>query len=97
MNGLLLRGGRKLVIAIVGGSVLVVGIIMIVTPGPAVVVIPAGLAILGTEFVWARRILKRMKAQAEALGRSIAGAVRERDETSVADEPNDEDRTPRGG
>jgi tellurite resistance protein TerC len=45
-------------------SVLVVGIAMIVLPGPAMVVIPAGLAILATEFVWAQRWLKYLKRRA---------------------------------
>jgi hypothetical protein len=42
-------------------SVVLVGIVMMVTPGPAVIVIPLGLAILATEFVWARRILEHAK------------------------------------
>lgn len=44
-----------------GGTVLLVGLAMMVLPGPAVVVIPAGLAILATEFVWARKLLQRAK------------------------------------
>ena len=50
-----------MLVLVIGVSVLVVGIIMIVTPGPAIVVIPAGLALLATEFLWARRLLERMK------------------------------------
>ena len=50
---------RKAVVVVAGGIVLFIGIIMIVTPGPAVVFIPAGLAILATEFRWARRALTR--------------------------------------
>lgn len=46
---------KKLVIAIVGAIVLLAGIAMIVLPGPAFLVIPAGLAILATEFAWAER------------------------------------------
>ncbi len=42
---------------VIGFTVLVIGVVMIVLPGPAVVVIPIGLAILATEFVWAKRIL----------------------------------------
>lgn len=53
---------RKLVIAVIGGSVLLVGIAMLVLPGPAILVIPLALAILATEFVWARRWLKRARA-----------------------------------
>ena len=57
-----LRQLKKVVIVIIGGSVLLVGVIMIVTPGPAFIVIPSGLAILAIEFAWARRLLKRAKA-----------------------------------
>jgi uncharacterized protein (TIGR02611 family) len=52
-----------------GFTVLLIGIVMIVAPGPALIVIPAGLAILATEFRWARRILVRFKFQIRAWGR----------------------------
>ena len=48
-------------IAIVGFTVLFIGIAMIVLPGPAFIVIPAGIGILATEFVWARSLLKEVK------------------------------------
>jgi tellurite resistance protein TerC len=54
-------GIKRVVILAVGTSVVIVGIIMIFTPGPAIVVIPAGLAILATEFIWARHLLKYFK------------------------------------
>jgi hypothetical protein len=60
---------KRFVIAITGGTVVLLGITMIALPGPAVVVIPAGLAILATEFLWARRALqvfKGMTARARA-------------------------------
>jgi tellurite resistance protein TerC len=44
--------------------VVLLGIAMIALPGPAVVVIPAGLALLATEFLWARRALHRCKVMA---------------------------------
>ena len=53
---------RKLIIAIIGGTVLLIGVALIVLPGPAFIVIPVGLAILATEFAWARSALKRAKA-----------------------------------
>jgi uncharacterized protein (TIGR02611 family) len=59
-----LRLAKKVAVASVGASVVLVGIVMIVTPGPAIVVIPAGLAILAVEFAWARRWLRRVKAYA---------------------------------
>ena len=52
---------RKIVIAIVGVSVLSVGAAMIFLPGPAFVVIPVGLAILATEFAWAKVLLDKLK------------------------------------
>jgi hypothetical protein len=54
---------RKCVVAIMGGTVLLIGIIMIVTPGPAVLVIPAGLAILATEFAWAKHYKEKLEAK----------------------------------
>jgi tellurite resistance protein TerC len=52
---------RKIVIGIVGMSVLCVGAAMIFLPGPAIVVIPVGLAILATEFAWAKALLHKLK------------------------------------
>jgi tellurite resistance protein TerC len=53
---------RKLIIAVIGGTVVLIGIALIVLPGPAFIVIPIGLAILATEFAWAQRALARAKA-----------------------------------
>lgn len=55
------KAGRRIVIGVVGATVLLIGIIMLVTPGPALVVIPVGLAILSIEFTWARLWLKRLR------------------------------------
>jgi uncharacterized protein (TIGR02611 family) len=49
---------RRLVIFAVGMTVLLFGVALLVLPGPAILVIPAGLAILGLEFRWARRLLR---------------------------------------
>ncbi|MEO8436702.1 MAG: PGPGW domain-containing protein [Pyrinomonadaceae bacterium] len=49
---------RKAIVAVVGFTVVLIGVVMVVTPGPAIVVIPLGLAILATEFVWAQKLLK---------------------------------------
>lgn len=68
-----LRQARRLVVLVIGLTVLLVGLALIVLPGPAVVVIPVGLAILATEFLWARRLLQRMKAESERLASKIRG------------------------
>ena len=56
---------RKVVIALIGGTITLIGIAMIVLPGPAFIVLPAGLAILAIEFAWARRWLKKVKQMAQ--------------------------------
>jgi uncharacterized protein (TIGR02611 family) len=56
-----LRHVRRLIVAVVGLTVLSVGIAMIVLPGPATLVIPLGLGILAVEFTWAKRMLKTLK------------------------------------
>lgn len=67
------RHVRRLVVLLVGSTVVAVGVIMLVTPGPAVVVIPLGLGILSTEFIWARRLLKRVKDMIVDTAKSIGG------------------------
>ncbi len=62
---------RRVVTIVIGTSVLLIGVAMIVLPGPAVLVIPAGLAILGAEFLWARRLLARVRSGLGSLGRVI--------------------------
>ena len=52
---------KRIIITIIGFTVLIIGMAMIVLPGPAIIVIPLGLAILASEFLWARRLLKRIK------------------------------------
>lgn len=56
-----LRQAKRVIVAIVGLTLLAAGIAMTILPGPAIVVIPAGLALLATEFVWARRLLAAVK------------------------------------
>jgi hypothetical protein len=55
------KQARRIVIAVMGSTVLLLGVAMIILPGPAIVVIPAGLAILATEFQGAHRWLQRIK------------------------------------
>lgn len=52
---------RRVVVGVVGVTVVLLGIVMLVTPGPALVVIPVGLAILSIEFTWARMWLRKLR------------------------------------
>jgi len=58
------RSGKRIAVTIAGFAVLIVGIAMLVLPGPGIVVIIAGLAILATEYVWAERLLRMAKTRA---------------------------------
>ncbi len=51
-------------VAAVGFTVLAVGLVMLVTPGPGLLVIIGGLAILAHEFTWAARALDRARTRA---------------------------------
>ncbi|PYU23405.1 MAG: hypothetical protein DMG30_11790 [Acidobacteria bacterium] len=60
---------------ILGGfTLLFVGVVMLITPGPGWLVIIGGLAMLAAEFVWARRLLDRLKSQGERLRHSVTSS-----------------------
>jgi len=52
---------KRVIVAVTGFTVLLIGVLMLVLPGPAFIVIPVGLGILATEFLWARKILQKVK------------------------------------
>jgi hypothetical protein len=64
---------RRIVVAVIGGSIVLIGIAMIVLPGPAIVVIPIGLGILGLEFAWARHWLRKLRATASDVVNRVRG------------------------
>ena len=69
-NRLWKAAGRHLLrvfVGVIGMLVLLIGIVMLVTPGPAIVVIPMGLGILATQFAWARRLLQEFRERAKKL------------------------------
>ena len=73
---MILKTARRVVIAVVGSTVVLIGVVGIPAPLiPAIVLIPADLAILALEFAWAARLLKRMKQQARKMFNS-GGAVK---------------------
>lgn len=58
---------KRIAIALIGGTVTLLGIALVVLPGPAFIVIPLGLSILATEFIWAQRWLKKVREMATKL------------------------------
>ena len=59
-----LRMARRVAVGVIGATVVLFGLVMVLTPGPAIIVIPVGLSILALEFAWARRLLARFHEQA---------------------------------
>ena len=68
-----LRQGRRIVVAVFGFTVLLIGVAMIVTPGPGWLVILLGLSILSAEFVWARRLMTRLKRAGKEITEAVFG------------------------
>ncbi len=58
---------KRVIVSVVGATVLLIGVALLVLPGPAFIVIPVGLAILATEYAWARRWLKKARRIASDL------------------------------
>ena len=59
-----LQQARRLIKIVVGFTLLFIGVAMLALPGPGIGTIMLALVILGAEFVWARRLLDRMKSAA---------------------------------
>ena len=56
---------KRFAVTIVGAALLVLGAAMMVLPGPGILLVVAGLAVLATEYVWAQRLLARARTKAE--------------------------------
>jgi uncharacterized protein (TIGR02611 family) len=64
---------RRIFLVIAGFTLLLVGGVMLVTPGPGILVIFLGLGLLAAEFVWARRLMDRLKHEGGRLVDRFAG------------------------
>ncbi len=73
-----LRHTRRVIILVVGGTTLAIGAFMMIGPGPGIPIFFIALAVLGTEFAWARRLMERSKGVAIGAARSTAEAARKR-------------------
>lgn len=74
---MLFSTAKKLIIFLIGGSVVGIGVMLLILPGPAFIVIPIGLAILGTEFAWAKAFLKRLQSHAEGIRTKMTKTTKE--------------------
>mgnify|MGYP006136839703 CR=1 FL=1 len=69
---------RKMVVFLIGISIVLIGCVLFFTPGPAIIVIPVGLAVLATEFIWAKRLLKKFKETTSSIAQSTKDAIRKK-------------------
>jgi len=65
---------RRVFLIIVGFTVLLAGGVMLVTPGPGMLTVFLGLGLLAAEFVWARRLMQRIKEEGERLKDAVLRA-----------------------
>lgn len=82
----LMKAGRQLAIIVAGSVLLIAGLVMLILPGPGILLILLGLALLAREFGWARRLLERARVVA---GRHL-GSLRKRKHGSHADASEDQ-------
>jgi uncharacterized protein (TIGR02611 family) len=69
---------KRVIVSVVGATALLIGVALLILPGPAFIVIPVGLAILATEYAWARRWLRKVR-------RIASNVVSSRDRTAPRD------------
>lgn len=96
MRETILKGSRIVVTTTVGAALVVLGIILTPLPGPGLLIILAGIAVLSREYRWARRLRDRLKARVMELKR-IAMAKREtrrRGRVQPLDRPVDDIASP---
>lgn len=99
-----IKAVRRVVVSVIGATVLLIGVALLVLPGPAFLVIPAGLAILATEYAWARRWLRKARQVAtdvvsgrerSAPGDAFSSTDRGEDQKRAAECPEQETHEPR--
>ena len=76
MIGLQSKWPRRIVVIVVGTTIILIGIALLVLPGPGILTILAGLAVLATELVWAKNLLDRTKSHARQAADRVPDGVR---------------------
>ena len=66
-----LKQAKRVIKTVIGFTVVILGGVMVLLPGPGLLIIVLGLAILGTEFVWAKKLIKRFEQGANNVKNSL--------------------------
>ena len=72
----LLRSTKRIAVTVVGGALVLGGLAMLVLPGPGILVVAIGFAVLGTEYAWAAIAFERTKKTATRAGKLAQQAAR---------------------
>ena len=65
------RSGKRVAVTVLGFSLIAAGLVMLVVPGPGLLAIAAGLAVLATEYAWARRALDETRRRTGRAARRL--------------------------
>jgi uncharacterized protein (TIGR02611 family) len=76
LTNIVKRHGKRAGIFVVGWVIVLAGIAMLVLPGPGLLVIIAGLSVLGIEFAWAAKLRDQAKDKAKAATEKAKSAMR---------------------
>jgi len=68
------RGARRIVVLVVGTTLLLIGVALLFLPGPGLAVLFLGLTVLASEFLWARLWLRRLRVATRRAGRRLRGS-----------------------
>ena len=72
------RNSKRIAISVIGAVFVLAGLAMLVLPGPGIIVLAIGFAILGTEYAWAAAALERTKNTATRAGQRVRSFGRRR-------------------
>lgn len=72
----LIRNSKRIGVSVAGGVLVLLGLVLLVLPGPGILVVALGFAVLGTEYAWAAAALERTKGAAAKAGRKARQGVR---------------------
>jgi len=81
--GVSYRGAKRLVVLVVGCTMVLIGVLLLVLPGPGLLVIFLGLTLLASEFVWARRWLTHLREKSRSAGNRAVSWWRKRPSKDV--------------
>ncbi len=69
-----IRSAKRLIVLVVGSTLLLIGLTLLVLPGPGIPIVFLGLVVLASEFVWARLWLRRLRATTRRAARRVRRA-----------------------